>query len=146
MTSKIAPEEQFDFWLGEWNVTWDDDQHGTNHVTKILNGRVIHENFNGNPGLDFRGMSLSVYNARSETWQQTWVDTEGNYWDFTGSFENERMVLGTEVEVDDHIVLLRMVFYNITSDELDWDWESSKDNGKTWQLKWRLHYSRIMPE
>ncbi len=142
MTDKTTPEKQFDFWLGDWNVRWGDNQRGTNQVGKILDGRVIREKFDGNPGLSFRGMSLSVYNARSERWQQTWVDTEGNYWNFSGTFENERMVLATEAEIEGQKVMLRMVFYNITPDEFDWNWESSKDNGQTWQLRWQIHYER----
>ena len=142
MTDKITPDKQFDFWLGDWNVTWDDNQQGTNQVSKILDGHVIQEKFDGNPGLSFRGMSLSVYNARSERWQQTWVDTEGNYWNFSGAFENERMILATEVEIEGQKVMLRMVFHNITPDEFDWNWEGSKDNGQTWQLRWQIHYKR----
>jgi hypothetical protein len=36
----------------------------------------------------------------------------------------------------------RMVFYNITKEKFDWDWESSKDSGKTWNLSWQIHYLR----
>lgn len=142
MTDKLNPEEQFDFWLGDWHVTWGENQHGTNQIRKILDGKAIQENFDGNPSLPFRGMSLSVYDKKNERWRQTWVDNEGNYWDFIGSFEDERMVLATEDEIEGQKVMLRMVFYNISSDDLDWNWESSRDNGQTWQLKWQIHYKR----
>lgn len=142
MTKKLDPEEQFDFWLGDWRVSWGDNQHGTNQIRKILDGKVIQENFDGYPSLPFRGMSLSVYDKINETWRQTWVDNEGNYWDFIGSFKDERMVLATEDEIEGQEVMLRMVFYNISSDELDWNWESSRDNGQTWELKWHIHYER----
>ena len=36
----------------------------------------------------------------------------------------------------------RMVWKNITANELDWSWEASRDGGKTWQVKWPLHYKR----
>lgn len=39
------PENQFDFWLGEWNVTWGEDGKGTNHIERILEGKIIQENF-----------------------------------------------------------------------------------------------------
>jgi hypothetical protein len=39
-------------------------------------------------------------------------------------------------------LLQRMVFKNITPDELDWSWESSRDSGKTWQVLWPIHYKR----
>jgi hypothetical protein len=113
--------QQFDFWLGDWDVSWSDGQRGTNRVDKILNGKVIREQFDGNPGAPFQGMSLSVYDTQTELWRQTWVDTEGNYWAFEGGFEDGRMTLSTEVEAEGKPVQLRMVFYNITADQLDWD-------------------------
>jgi hypothetical protein len=36
----------------------------------------------------------------------------------------------------------RMVFKNITANELDWSWERSLDGGKTWQVMWPIHYKR----
>ena len=79
--AKVPPETlQFDFWLGEWDVAWGDDQHGSNHIVRILDGAVIQENFDASPVMPFRGMSLSVYNPRRQKWQQTWTDTGGNYW------------------------------------------------------------------
>lgn len=60
---------------------------------------------------------------------------------FTWKFENGKMTLSREVSGKNNTkILQRMVFYNITNNKLDWDWESSKDNGKTWKLNWRLHY------
>ena len=140
--SKLPPEEQLDFWLGEWDVSWDGDQHGRNTITRILDSRVIQEQFNGAPSLDFRGMSLSVYSARLGRWRQTWVDSEGNYWDFRGGVQGNDFILATDDVIDGRPVRLRMVFYNIAREELDWRWERSDDDGRTWQLRWHLHYRR----
>ncbi|UCG26074.1 MAG: DUF1579 family protein [Chloroflexota bacterium] len=141
-TQTTPPERQFDFWLGEWDVSWGEGQEGTNRVDKILDGKVIREQFDGNPAMPFQGVSLSVYDARAELWRQTWVDTESNYWSFVGRFEDGRMTLATEVEVEGKPVQLRMVFYNIAADELDWNWERSEDGGKSWELRWHIHYRR----
>ena len=44
MTAQSTPpEQQFDFWLGEWDVSWGEGQGGTNRVDKILDGKVIRE-------------------------------------------------------------------------------------------------------
>jgi len=60
---------------------------------------------------------------------------------FTGKFENGKMILSREVSGKNNTkILQRMVFYNITKTKFDWDWEYSKDNGKVWELNWRLHY------
>ncbi|MDH3459056.1 MAG: hypothetical protein OER90_19620, partial [Gemmatimonadota bacterium] len=44
-----APEyRQFDFWLGTWNVeTKDGKTAGTNHITQILNGCALREEWTG---------------------------------------------------------------------------------------------------
>jgi hypothetical protein len=39
-------------------------------------------------------------------------------------------------------ILQRMVWKNITANELDWSWEASTDGGKTWQVNWPIHYKR----
>ena len=140
--SKLPPEEQLDFWLGEWDVSWDGDQHGRNTITRILDSRVIQEQFDGAPSLNFRGMSLSTYSARLGRWRQTWVDSEGNYWDFRGGVQGDEFILDTDDVIDGRPVRLRMVFYNIAREELDWRWERSDDDGRTWQLRWHLHYRR----
>ncbi len=138
-----SPEaRQFDFWLGEWEVTWGEGQRGSNHVQSILDGCVILENFDGNPAMPFWGMSLSMYRPQEGQWRQTWVDNSGNYWDFIGGFADGRMTLATQETQDGKPVWLRMVFYNIAADELDWNWEKSEDGGQTWTLLWHLHYTR----
>jgi len=39
-----------------------------------------------------------------------------------------------------------MVFYNISGEQLDWDWEPSTDGGKNWkQLVHSLRKNRVSP-
>jgi hypothetical protein len=52
----INPENQFDFWLGEWEAAWREAGKGTNHVERILDGKVVQENF---VGPDLHGISFS---------------------------------------------------------------------------------------
>jgi hypothetical protein len=133
---------QFDFWVGEWNLTWGEDQHGTNTVTKILGGCVIQEQFNGNPASPFIGMSVSSYNHQLEKWQQTWVDNSGGYLDFTGELRDGKMILSRQAEREGNVILQRMVFYNIQENSLDWNWERSADDGETWEVLWHISYQR----
>ncbi len=136
------PARALDFWLGDWTVTWGDGLHAHNQVEAILGGAVIRERFDGRPGAEFAGLSLSVYSPALGVWRQTWVDSDGSYWAFTGGPQGDRFVFATDDVHDGQPVTLRMVFYNVTADQLDWDWERSDDGGATWTLKWRLHYSR----
>ncbi len=139
-----SPEgSQFDFWIGEWDLTWNDTSHGTNTILKIMDGCTVNENFY-DPAMKYSGSSWSVYNPQKKIWEQTWVDNQGGYISLTGKFENNEMTLvtapnklpnGTEM-------IYRMVFYNINPEAFDWRWQSSKDNGSTWKTDWLIHYKR----
>ncbi len=147
--NELEPESYFDFWLGKWDLTWKDSDgtvaRGTNHIEKILNGKVIKENFEAHSGdyEGFTGKSYSVYNANIREWKQTWVDNQGGYLDFTGKFEgNKRIFIRKGENQEGEQILQRMVFYDITADSLTWDWEMSEDDGETWQPQWRINYKR----
>jgi len=142
-----APEcRQFDFWTGQWDLTWLDkngkEMHGSNTITAILDSCAIQEQFDGNPAMSFRGMSLSVYDTKNAVWRQTWVDNNGGYLDFTGGLQENSMVLSRKTLQNGKEVWQRMRWYEIRRDALKWDWEISDDGGETWQLRWRIYYKR----
>jgi hypothetical protein len=138
----VPPETaQFDFWLGDWDASWGEGQHGSNHITKRWD-RVIVEEFDGKPGMPLEGHSVSVYDAKAKLWKQTWVDNSGGYLDFTGGFADGRMTLARTYQKDGKTVHQRMVYHDITADAFTWDWEGSKDGGKTWEKVWQIHYTR----
>ena len=136
---------QFDFWIGDWEVSWTDSGGntitGTNRVEKRFGGCVIQENFT-DPSTGFEGTSWSVYIPVEDQWKQTWVDNQGGYLDFTGAFDGETMALSRKSTRGATPFHQRMVWYNITNDELDWNWERSDDDGDTWILLWQIHYKR----
>jgi len=138
-----APEaSQFNFWLGEWDASWKDGGKGVNKISKILGECVIYEQFDATPSSPLIGKSVSVYNTRTKKWHQTWVDNSGAYLDFTGQWENDKMILSRSVEVKGKTIIQRMVWYNISHEKFDWNWEGSKDKGKTWQINWHIQYKR----
>jgi len=86
---------------------------------------------------------VSIFDRLSGKWKQTWVDNEGGYLDFVGELKNGQMILQREASrPDGSKILQRMVWKNITANELDWSWEASRDGGKTWQVQWPIHYKR----
>ena len=92
-----TPEaRQFDFWLGEWDLTWGEDGRGSNRITTRYGGCVIEENFNGAPSMEFQGMSVSTYNPKNQKWQQTWVDSQGSYIHLTGELAESMIGWGYE--------------------------------------------------
>jgi hypothetical protein len=133
---------QFNFWIGEWDLTWSDSLHGSNRIEKIFGNCTIHENFN-DPGTNFSGESWSVFNPASGLWQQTWVDNQGGYITLTGKMEGDSMILKTaERQTPKGKQQMRMVFYNIRSNSFDWSWDSSNDSGISWKPAWQIHYQR----
>lgn len=149
--NELNPEEYFDFWVGTWEVSWEeaDDKmgRGTNRIEKMLDGTVIQENFEITEGQNkgFKGTSISVYQTRQKTWRQAWADNQGGYYNFTGKLDGNKRIFQTRVfELKDGKRLTqRMVFYNISDDSMTWDWESSNDGGESWTLNWRIFYNRI---
>ena len=133
------PESQFDFWLGEWDCTWGEDGKGTNHVLRIMDDKIIQENFSAP---ELKGMSVSVYDSERKLWCQTWVDNNGSYLDFTGGFNEGKMLLSRDAIVRGEACKQRMVWYNIKTDQFDWNWERSDDAGNTWRVQWQIKYKR----
>jgi len=133
------PEDQFDFWIGEWEVAWGKDGSGANRVERILDGKIIQEDF---IAPDLHGMSVSSYDPERNLWCQTWVDNTGTYLDFTGKFVDGRMILSRDAIVNGQACKQRMVWYNIEADRFDWNWERSDDGGATWRVLWQIKYKR----
>jgi hypothetical protein len=142
--SPIEAARQFDFWLGEWDLSWDDGQCATNSVYRDFDDRVIVENFDGRPSSELQGMSLSTYDVDAGCWRQTWVDNNGSYLDFRGEFRDGQMDLRTERVVDGRPALMRMRWFDIRHEALTWAWERSFDRGRTWETLWRIAYTRVV--
>lgn len=147
--SELDTAQYFDFWVGNWDAAWDEGDGivklGTNAIVKDLDNTVLVENFSIHSGKNagFKGTSISVYQTRQDRWKQAWADNNGGYFDFTGAFEGDkRMFLTAITQRGDQMVQQRMVFYNITDQSMTWDWESSQDGGKSWNLRWRIFYTR----
>lgn len=150
-TCATAESTMFDFWLGEWELSWpggqggtpeDGEGRGTNVITRILDGCIIQESFRSATG--FHGMSVSSLNPRTGRWQQTWVDNRGGYLVFSGEFRDGEMELRTDefTNPSGDSQINRMLWTNITSNSLDWRWQRSLDGGETWENLWEIRYVR----
>lgn len=144
-----APQQkQLDFWLGDWDASWPGANgapagHGTNNIARVLDGCIVQENFSGQGTPPFHGISVSVFDLKAGKWKQTWVDNQGAYLDFIGEFKDGQMILQREgIAPNGAKILQRMVWKNISANDFDWSWEASKDDGKTWQVQWPIHYKR----
>lgn len=128
-----ADSRQFDFWVGDWNVTVQGTQAGTNEITLEENGCVIHEHWVGARG--GTGQSFNFYDRGIGKWHQFWVDNQGNYLHLTGDYADNRLVLsGTAPGPDGKPQQQRLTFFRNGDGTVRQLWESSADQGQSWQV------------
>jgi hypothetical protein len=136
---------ELDFWLGEWQVSWDVG-HGTNRLTRILGGRVLLEEFEEAAPADgtaaLHGRSWSVFDSDRGLWRQTWVDDQGSYLDLVGEIVDGCFAFGRAAPERGPAARQRMVFRDVKADRFRWTWESSPDDGETWVTRWEIAYAR----
>ena len=88
----------FDFWIGEWNVYSNNDERqlqGTNSITKHHKNCLIMENWTSVQG--GTGSSMNYYDAVEDQWRQLWV-AGGYSIDYTGGLsESGSMVLNGKI-------------------------------------------------
>ncbi len=136
--SCTAPEHrQFDFWVGEWHVTTPDGKHaGDSRIEKVLGGCALHESWQGATG--GRGFSYNAYDRDRKVWHQTWVDRQGNLLLLEGGLKDGSMVLsGAQGKT-----LNRISWTPNTDGTVRQLWETSTDQGKTWQSAFDGLYRR----
>lgn len=148
--SQELSSDSFNFWLGKWKATWVDSQgnpgEGTNHIYLITGDKVLHENFEilSGPNAGYKGTSISVFNPNTKAWHQTWMDNQGGNIVLTGELQGKKRIFKTAQQTTNgQQIQSRMVFYNIEQDQFTWDWEGTTDGGKTWNLNWRIEYTRL---
>ncbi|MDM7861367.1 hypothetical protein QTP81_12245 [Alteromonas sp. ASW11-36] len=91
-----AEYRQFDFWLGQWQVTQADGTvAGTNSIVSAYQGCVVTEHYEvaGQP----YGMSINAYDRATQQWHQTWMDRNGTVLKLSGGIQNGIMVLSAKV-------------------------------------------------
>jgi hypothetical protein len=131
---RFSPEyRQFDFWVGDWNVTQAGRPAGTSSVQVILDDCVVLENWTGVNG--YTGKSFNIYNTATKRWQQTWVDNSGTIIDFTGDYADGEMRFHSEsIQADGSKLLGKMTFFKLADGKIRQLWEQSTDQGKTWSV------------
>lgn len=138
----------FDFWVGEWNLIWKNPDGSTstgrNVITKILDGKAIHEDFIGLTGQTkgYKGESISILDNRTGIWKQTWVDNQNAFLVFNGGPDGANRFFEHEFLQNGKMHKGKMIFRNITYDKFTWDWMKSEDSGKSWNIQWSIQYER----
>lgn len=129
-----AQDRQFDFWLGEWNLTdvtqGRNNPAGTNDITRDPSGCLIDENYSSAG----QGRSISLFSRLDGRWHQTYIDSFGNRLILVGNLEGSRMVLFTGSNG-------RSVWEPLDDDTVRFTQETSTD-GQTWRVNFDSRYTR----
>ena len=127
-----AEFRQFDFWVGQWNVTVQGKEAGTNDVTLEESQCVVHEHWTGAKG--GTGQSFNFYDRIARRWHQFWVDNSGNYLHLTGSYADNKMLFtGTVTTADGSKQEQRLTFFRNPDGSVRQLWETSNKPGE-WQV------------
>ena len=134
----------FDFWLGEWNVTTPDGKPaGRRRIESVAGGYGLLENWTADPaagGGD--GKSLNCDNAAKQQWQQFWVGRGGGVLELAGGLVDGNMVLSGS-HVIRGLALIEGITWTPHADgTVRQFWEQSRDGGKTWQSSFDGHYRK----
>jgi hypothetical protein len=134
---EAAEFHQFDFWLGEWEVTGGvagpnlGKVVGQSSIAAIGTGCGLSEHWRGATGVD--GRSLNAYDAVHKTWRQFWVGNDGTVLQLAGGLKEHAMVLEGELPMSKGGVQKQRITWTPRDDgSVTQHWETSDDNGATW--------------
>ncbi len=136
-----APEHrQLDFWVGDWDVyrTGTQEMAGRSTVERIYNDCAIRETWR--PFDMNEGGSVSSYDSASGVWRQTWVDSTADRIDYSGRFENGRMVLTAPRPARGGQQRITRVSQFPEGDAVRQIGETSIDGGRTWAPSYDYTY------
>ena len=87
---------EFDFWIGQWNVTNPDGSAaGVNVIDKIQDKCILRENWtSATPG--FTGTIHNFYNLANQQWEQIWLANQGQSLHLKGQRIGNQMILKTD--------------------------------------------------
>lgn len=132
---------QFDFWLGEWNVTRPDGTlAGTSRIEKILDGCVVLENWQSATSA-YSGKSFNTFDPSSGKWQQVWVDNAGATIHFSGARSGDTMDMSSSQATAEGTLETRMTF-TANADGSVRQWWRQRTNGGEWETLFDGVYRR----
>jgi hypothetical protein len=141
LTCDSAEHRQFDFWVGEWDVTTPDGRPaGRNSITRALGDCVIHEHWTGAGGM--KGESFNTWDRVRGRWHQTWVSARGDLLLLDGAFSDGAMRMSGESGPASRPVMNRITWTPGADGGVRQQWETSSDSGKTWQTTFDGRYRR----
>ncbi len=131
----------FDFWVGEWDVTAAGQPAGTSSVQRILNNCVILENYSGQSG--YAGKSFNSYDPDKKEWRQYWIDNSAGVVEFHGHYADNQLVYQADSKNPDGTMAHRkMTFVKLPDGRVRQFSVQTMDGGKTWIPEYDLLYTK----
>lgn len=156
--SPASSKNDFDFYVGKWNIHNRKLKTRLNHCTewiefearqemsKILNGTGNIDFFHAGSAEDiFEGMTLRLFNHQTKLWSIYWADSNAGVLDVpvTGSFENCIGRFYSKDIFNGKDILVMFLWDATDQDKPVWSQAFSDDNGKTWEWNWYMYMSRV---
>lgn len=128
------PYDDFDFWVGDWDIHLAGKKQAENVITKEMNGCIIRESYHDNFGS--RGESLNYYDPQTKKWKQNWVDAGGGIVYYSGGLTEEGVMHmeGTNTRADGTTRLARVTWTRLEDGKVHHVIEHSTDQGETWTI------------
>lgn len=136
-----AEHRQFDFWIGEWEVTGANGQRaGSSRISRVADGCGVLEEWTGANGQ--RGVSINYYDPATRTWNQHWVGGGGLILHLRGELQEGSMLMGGDRQGAQGPLKDRIRWAPETDGRVRQIWDVSSDNGTTWQPAFNGVYAR----
>lgn len=137
-----AEHAQFDFWVGSWTVTNPAGATvGTSRIEKASRGCALLESWTDANGVD--GHSINFYDPESRSWHQVWMGANGAPLRLEGGVERAgRMVMTGPRTTPQGVVQNRITWTLGDEGTVEQRWETSGDDGATWQTGFLGVYHR----
>jgi hypothetical protein len=156
--SPSSSKHDFDFFEGKWklhnkklksklnNCTEWVEFESTQQMYKVLNGIGNIDNFLATfDGEPFEGMTLRLFNPKTNLWNIYWADSNNGKLDppVVGSFENNIGHFFTKDVFDNKNILVVFRWDATNPDNPVWSQAFSANNGNTWEWNWYMFMSKI---
>ena len=136
----LAEYQQFDFWVGAWDVMSAGQTAGENRIDKLVQGCMLVENWTSAGG--GTGKSINYFDPGKRKWIQVWMDSGGGLIQVEGELVDGSMDFrGTHTYRDGRVEQYRMKFTPLEDGNVRQFIEQSKDDGETWYVWFDGSYS-----
>ena len=135
---------QFDFWLGEWDVTQPGASapSATNSISVAQEGCVVLEQYTAGA---FTGMSINFYDRQTGKWHQTWMSNAGGAVYLEGALTEDGAMQMSDADLPVSGVtgsINRVTWTPNADGSVRQHWENSSDSGATWTTSFDGRYTK----